>query len=86
MPVRSPAVRPATFAIRPENLRLVAEPGINTLAGTVAERVYHGEFVEYQIVINAQRVRVKSYAAAQFSPGDSVLVQLPPAQLFEITG
>ncbi len=86
VPVRSPAVRPATFAIRPENLRLVAEPGINTLAGTVAERIYHGEFVEYQILINAQQVRVKSYAAAQFTPGDSVLVQLPPAQLFEIAG
>nr|MBA3471044.1 TOBE domain-containing protein [Herpetosiphonaceae bacterium] len=84
VPVRSAAARPATFAIRPENLRLVAEAGLNTLAGTVEERVYHGEFVEYQVGINAQRVRVKSYAAAPFSPGDSVLVQLPPEHLFEL--
>ncbi|MBA3469377.1 MAG: ABC transporter ATP-binding protein, partial [Herpetosiphonaceae bacterium] len=66
--VHSAAARPATFAIRPENLRLVAEAGPNTLAGTVEERVYRGEFVEYQVSINRQRVRVKSYAAALFSP------------------
>jgi ABC-type Fe3+/spermidine/putrescine transport system ATPase subunit len=81
---RSATARPATFAIRPEHLRLVAEPGINTLAGTVQERAYHGEFVEYQIAINAQLVRVKAYGAAPCLPGEDVLVQLPPEQLFEI--
>jgi len=84
VPVLGAGDRRATFAIRPENLRLVAEPGANTFAGTVRERVYHGEFVEYQIAINAHLVRVKSYAAAKFSPGDTVLVQIPPEHLVEL--
>jgi ABC-type Fe3+/spermidine/putrescine transport system ATPase subunit len=41
--------RHATLAIRPERLNLLAAPAHNTLPGCVVERIYKGEYTEYQV-------------------------------------
>lgn len=78
--------RPATFAIRPENLRLLTQAEHNTIPGIIADCVYKGEFTEYQIKAKQQLMRVRSYQLQQgYAPGDSVHVQFPPESLFEVS-
>ena len=79
------ATRPATFAIRPENIRLLDAPASNALAGVVGEVSYKGEFTEYQVNINGVGVRVRSYQNdQQHVAGAHVFVQFPPQHLFEV--
>jgi ABC-type Fe3+/spermidine/putrescine transport system ATPase subunit len=77
--------RPATFAIRPEHLRLCAAPGINAIPGVVADLLYKGEFTEYQVAVNGGIVRVRDYQPQRsYAGGDPVHVQFPPEHLFEV--
>lgn len=79
------AARLATFAIRPEHLRLLNAPGPNALPGTVRDLLFKGEFTEYQVSINGNLVRVKSYLSGGcYRGGETVYVQFPPEHLFEV--
>jgi ABC-type Fe3+/spermidine/putrescine transport system ATPase subunit len=79
------ATRPATFAIRPEHLRLCAAPDINAVPGVVADLLYKGEFTEYQVMVNGGIVRVRDYQPQRsYAGGDPVHVQFPPEHLFEV--
>ena len=82
----SAARRAATFAIRPEHLRLADTSVSNSLPGTVREMRYRGEFIEYEVVVAEQPIRVRQYGAAGVYPvGAAVWVQFPPEHLFEIS-
>jgi ABC-type Fe3+/spermidine/putrescine transport system ATPase subunit len=79
--------RPAMLAIRPEHLRLLAEPAPNALPGTLADVAYRGEFTEYRVQLGeeAEPVRVRSYAAQRMGEsGDTCYVQFPAEWLFEV--
>lgn len=77
--------RPATFAIRPEHLRLLGTPDLNTVPGVVTDWLYRGEFTEYQVAVNGSLVRVRDYQAqGGYAGGTTVYVQFPPAHLFEL--
>lgn len=78
--------REATFAIRPEHLRLLGAPAPNAVAGVVRDVTYNGEFTAYRIAIGNAEVRVKVYEAlAQQPAGTPIFVCFPPDDLFEIT-
>ncbi|NJK79901.1 MAG: ABC transporter ATP-binding protein [Chloroflexaceae bacterium] len=82
--------RPATFAIRPEHLRLLngaADEASNALPGTITDMIYRGEATEYQVRIADQQVRVRQFSAdTDHAPGTVVWVQFPPEHLFEVEG
>ena len=85
---RSEQRRPATFAIRPERLRLLDAPAPNSLPGTVRETIYKGEFSEYLVALADELVRVKVYHSEQtivHQPGAAVQLQFPPEHLFEVS-
>ncbi len=77
--------RSTSFGIRPEHIRLLDAPAPNTVPGTVRDRVYRGEWIDYVIVLGNQIVRAKANGrAACRQPGDTVFVQFPAEQLFEL--
>jgi ABC-type Fe3+/spermidine/putrescine transport system ATPase subunit len=79
------AARRATFAIRPEQTGLCAQPGPNRLTGVVADTLFRGEHVDYTIAVNDVVVRARRPAdEGRYAPGQTVYVELPPAQLFEV--
>lgn len=79
------APRPATFAIRPERLRLLEAPAPNAVAGIIETTIYKGEFTEYGVAVDGQQVRARSYQPAPpYQRGDMVYVLFPPEHLFEV--
>ncbi len=75
-----------TFAIRPEHIRLLDALAPNAVRGTVRDRKYRGEWSEYVIDLGNQTVRAKTNSsAARRQPGDTVYVQFPAEQLFELS-
>jgi ABC-type Fe3+/spermidine/putrescine transport system ATPase subunit len=86
---RQPGQRQATFAIRPEHIRLLEEPVHNTLPGVVADVFYRGEFTEYQVALGGahseQIIRVRAYQLPRsYARGEALHVQFPPERLFEV--
>ncbi len=77
--------RPATFSIRPENLRLHNAPASNALQGVVSERTYRGEFCDVEVRLARQVVQARHYGTdLSYAPGSAVYVQFPPEHLFEV--
>jgi len=77
--------RPATFAIRPEHLRLLDTPQANTLPGTILDTMFKGECTEYRVAVNGSVVRVKVYQTDQRNGhGPAVHVHFPQEHLFEV--
>ncbi len=75
----------ATFAIRPEHLRLLDASAPNAVPGALQDVVYNGEFTLYRVAIGADDVRIKAYQAVPHQPvGTPVYVQFPPEHLFEV--
>ncbi len=73
------------FAIRPEHIKVQAEPGQNTLAGVVVECVFRGEQLEYTIAVGDLSVRARlAMPAPMFVHGASVYVDFPAEHLFAI--
>ena len=73
---------PATYAIRPEQLRLRAEPGLNTLPAQLVGQSFRGEHSEYQLRVGEATLRVR--AAQPPLESAQLYVQLPPEQLFPV--
>jgi ABC-type Fe3+/spermidine/putrescine transport system ATPase subunit len=77
--------RTATFAIRPEHLRLLPHAAPNALPGVVADVIYKGEFSEYQVALGDAVVRVRSSTpVVEYAAGRHVFVQFPAEHLFEV--
>jgi ABC-type Fe3+/spermidine/putrescine transport system ATPase subunit len=77
----------STFAIRPEHIRVQKEEGENTLPGKVLDCVFRGEYIEYQVTLNALTVRARMpMPAPAYPPGEQVLVRFPSEHLFEVEG
>ncbi|GAB4212157.1 MAG: ABC transporter ATP-binding protein [Roseiflexaceae bacterium] len=76
--------RPATFAIRPEHLRLLDAPAPNALPGLVAEALYRGESIDLAVRVGGQVLRVRQYGGEVPPPGTSAYLLLPPEHLFEV--
>lgn len=73
------------FAIRPEHIKVQAEPGPNTWAGTVVECVFRGEQLEYTIAVGDLVVRARlAMPAPMFAHGASVHVGFPAEHLFAL--
>jgi putative spermidine/putrescine transport system ATP-binding protein len=72
---------PATYAIRPEQLRLRDEPGPNRLPAQLLAQSFHGEYTEYQLCVGETVLRVR---AAQPPAGGQLYVGLPAEQLFPV--
>jgi len=82
----SGGIRATTFGIRPEHIRLLDAPAQNTVPGTVRDRIYRGEFSEYVIALGDRIVRTKAHGGgACRQPGETVFVQFPAEQLFELS-
>lgn len=76
----------ATFAIRPEHIRIQTEIGENALAGKVTDCVFRGEYIEYQVAVGEMSVRARMpMPATMFAHGEQVFVYLPAEYLFEIS-
>jgi ABC-type Fe3+/spermidine/putrescine transport system ATPase subunit len=77
--------RPATYAIRPEHIRIQTENGENALAGKVTDCVFRGEYIEYQVAVGEMTVRARMPMPADMYPhGAQVFVRLPKEHLFEV--
>ena len=75
----------ATYAIRPERIRIQSESGENTLAGKVVDCVFRGEYIEYQVAVGEMTVRARMAMPAEMYPhGAQVFVRLPKEYLFEV--
>jgi len=73
------------FAIRPEHIQIHQECGENTLPGKVGDRVFRGEYIEYQIKIDELSVRARmAMPAPIYPPGEQVQVHFPARHLFEV--
>jgi ABC-type Fe3+/spermidine/putrescine transport system ATPase subunit len=76
----------ATYAIRPEHIRIQTKGGDNTLPGLVKDCVFRGEYVEYQVLVGELNVRARlPMPAPTFAHGESVFVQLPVDHLFAVS-
>ncbi len=76
----------STYAIRPEHLRIQKEPGENTLPGVIADCVFRGEFVEYQVTLDEMTVRARmAMPAPMFTHGEQVFVCAPAEHLFAVS-
>jgi len=75
----------ATFAIRPEHVRLLDVPAPNAVPGVIQEVAYNGEFTAYRVALADADVLVKVYQSTpQQSVGTQLFVQFPPEHLFEV--
>jgi ABC-type Fe3+/spermidine/putrescine transport system ATPase subunit len=75
---------PATYAIRPEHLRLRDAPGINTLPARILSQAYRGERSEYLLQVGDVTLRLSAFQAVSARPGAQVYVELPAEHLFPV--
>jgi putative spermidine/putrescine transport system ATP-binding protein len=73
----------AVYAIRPEHIRLLSQPGLNTVPARVAAQTFRGDHVEVLLRAGelALRARAPDLAGAI---GAQVYAQLPPEHLFPV--
>jgi ABC-type Fe3+/spermidine/putrescine transport system ATPase subunit len=74
----------ATYAIRPEHVRLMPHPAPNTVAARVDARIYRGSWTE--VALDAKGVKLQAHAPLPCvaAVGDHVYAQLPAEHLFPI--
>ena len=80
-----------TVVVRPEDIALStpgsAKPGDNLLEGKVAAALFMGEAMEYQVeMAGATMMRLKLHASNIVSRGDTIRIQIPPAQCRALIG
>lgn len=77
--------RQATFAIRPERVRLAAGPGPGRLPGEVCSITYRGDHSEVELAVGPGRLRARLADLPEgLAPGAPAFVELPAADLFEL--
>jgi putative spermidine/putrescine transport system ATP-binding protein len=75
---------PATYAIRPEQMRLSCAPGPNALPARILAQTFRGEQSEYQLLVGDATLRVQAFQPVATPAGGEVYVVLPPEQLFPV--
>jgi ABC-type Fe3+/spermidine/putrescine transport system ATPase subunit len=85
IPYREATPCQATYAVRPEHIRIEKEAGVNALPGKVIDCVFRGEYVEYQVAVGELVIRSRMpMPASMFPYGEQVFVHLPQDKLFEV--
>ena len=74
----------ATFAIRPEHLRVIGAPGPNALPARLVAQTFGGEQQEYQLQVGDQLMRVRAFQPIDLPSGGAIYVELPPEHLFPV--
>jgi ABC-type Fe3+/spermidine/putrescine transport system ATPase subunit len=74
---------PATYAIRPEHIRLCSEPGCNTLPAHILSHTFRGEQSEYHLQVGDQTLRVRTFSPT-LPESEQIYVQIPPEHLFPV--
>jgi iron(III) transport system ATP-binding protein len=68
-------------SVRPEHVRVVEQDtlaaGPNVLAGTIANRLFTGEAMDYQVEVGAAMIRCRTTASQRLSTGKPVTLLLP---------
>lgn len=73
------------FAIRPEHIRVQKDACKNSMCGVVSDCVFRGEYIEYQVAVDAMSVRARMpMPAPMFTYGEQVFVKFPKEHLFEV--
>jgi ABC-type Fe3+/spermidine/putrescine transport system ATPase subunit len=75
---------PATFAIRPEHLRVLAAPADNALPAELRATSFRGDHVEYLLELAGEPLRARVSPLAADGLSGRVFVQFPPAHLFRV--
>jgi iron(III) transport system ATP-binding protein len=83
--------KPAAVAVRQHDIRLkpgdAAEPGANTLVGTVARNVFLGATRDYIVeTAGSAQLRVTAAPEVDFAPGARVCLELPPSRCHALIG
>jgi iron(III) transport system ATP-binding protein len=73
---------PVDVAVRPENVRLFRAPTEEArLAGTITEKTYLGNIIEYWVELKSGAVlRAQTHPLEQFAPGDEVHLTIDGAE------
>lgn len=74
----------ATYAIRPEHIRLSCAPGPNGLVARVLGGTFRGEQSEYLLQVGGETLRAHAFHPLALPPDGQVYVQLPPEHLFPV--
>jgi ABC-type Fe3+/spermidine/putrescine transport system ATPase subunit len=74
----------ATYAIRPEHMRLGCTPGPNALPARVLAHTFRGEQSEYQLRVGDEMIRVRAFQPVATPADGEVYVELPPEHLFPV--
>jgi iron(III) transport system ATP-binding protein len=68
-------------SVRPEQVTIVAQDmvrsGSNVLAGIIANRLFTGECMDYQVEVGSQLIRCRTAASQRLSTGKPVQLVLP---------
>ncbi len=79
--------RRATFAIRPERVRLAEGPGPNCLAASLRGLIYRGDYNELELDLGFTTLRARlADLPAGLAPGAQLYARLPAEDLFELEG
>jgi ABC-type Fe3+/spermidine/putrescine transport system ATPase subunit len=74
----------ASYAIRPEHMRLCGEPGPNALPARIITQSFRGEQSEYQLQVGAATLRVRAFDPPAASDDSNIYVNFPPEHLFPV--
>jgi ABC-type Fe3+/spermidine/putrescine transport system ATPase subunit len=74
----------ATYAIRPEQIRLLAHPAENTVAATLRAQTFRGDYLEILLCAGEGTLRAHASQPCACAPGDPIYAQLPAEHLFPV--
>jgi ABC-type Fe3+/spermidine/putrescine transport system ATPase subunit len=80
----SPREGRATYAIRPERIRLRCLPGPNALPARILAQTFRGELSEYVLQVGDATLRVQAFQPVAIPAGGALFVELPPEHLFPV--
>ncbi|MEN9934162.1 MAG: hypothetical protein RLZZ387_741 [Chloroflexota bacterium] len=76
--------RGATYAIRPEHVRLLSHPAPNTVLARVEAQIYRGSWMEYTLCAEGVQIHAHAPLPCAAAVGDRVFAQLPAEHLFAV--
>jgi putative spermidine/putrescine transport system ATP-binding protein len=75
---------PVVYAIRPEHVRLLSQPELNSLAARVESQTFRGDHVDYLLRVGELALRARAPDLGAGAVGAQVYAQLPPEHLFPV--
>jgi iron(III) transport system ATP-binding protein len=76
------------LSVRPEDVHLSESrpEGANTWAGTVDQKVFLGETVDFQVVINGRRLQSRAHPSLRTRVGEPIFVRIDPEKCVALKG